>query len=106
MFKNIIALVVVSLLVCFEATASAGQWLLNKLFDIHSGIAGYLAGVFSETYSWVVFLSKALALFIFPAVLTGMIAFLFWAVRRYRMPHVLPVFWILWVVQAVVVLLH
>ena len=107
MLKHIIILVLVSAMVTYDTTKTWVESALHKFIWGHDQIVAGLSHVFSQasdTPLWVTLLSRSLALFIIPLIITGFFAFGFWAVRRYKMPYFMLVFWFVWVLEVAVIL--
>jgi hypothetical protein len=102
MLKNIISLIVASLLVLLLA-----QYLtigLHWLQTINSDFYNYSKDIFTGKAIGAI-LRQLIGLLLIPIVLAGIPALLYYAVYRKSMPHFNAVIWILWIILATTMLL-
>jgi hypothetical protein len=101
--KHLAALVILTLIVLLAhgvMHTGLGLWM-----DLQSWLANYLAEVFSESGAggWI---KKILTFLAVPLVATFIPAGIYWCIKRRSIAHLTEIFWILWIIQAVIFILN
>lgn len=101
--KHLAALVILTVIVLLGHSfihSSLGLWM-----DLQSWLANYLGEVFTGggAGGWI---KKVLTFLAVPLVVTFVPAGIYWCMKRSTMPHMKEIFWVLWIVQAVVFTLN
>lgn len=102
LIKQIVALIVLSLVVLF--VNSPLNALLHSLIDFHQWITDSLATIFSTGKTGDI-IKALLTLLLVPAVLAGIPALVYWGMKRSAMPYLWPIIWAAWLIQTVAVTL-
>jgi sulfite exporter TauE/SafE len=102
LIKHIAALILLSLLILLAGSFFTS--LLNEVTNIHHWFIKLLSHIFTsqDTARW---LRDLLAMLALPA-LAGLIPCgVYWSLKRKPMPYTLYVIWLVWIIQAVAILL-
>ena len=100
--KNIIALIVLSLIVIFANDVINS--LLNEVVNLHHVFDNLVGQVFSGGTVGNT-LRQLITIFIFPALIAGIPGCVYYLMKKRSMPHMLIIFWAAWIVQAVAITL-
>ncbi len=103
LIKHIAALVVLTLIVLLAHSfihTGFGVWM-----DLQSWLANYLGDVFSSSGAggWI---KKILAFLAVPLFVTFVPAGIYWCIKRHSMPNIKEIFWVLWIIQAMIFILN
>jgi hypothetical protein len=103
MYKQIIALLVLSLLIVIGATyfAIILQWIL----DIHQGVIHVLSRMFSTSSAGEI-ATQFVAFILMPLVVAAVIAIVYKLLRKKMVPYFMHIIWVLWIIQVTGVLLR
>lgn len=101
--KHLAALVILTVIVLLGHSvihAGLGIWM-----DLQVWLANDLGDVFSNggVGAWI---KKLLTFLAVPLFLTLVPAGIYWAMKRATMPYMKEIFWVLWIVQAVIFVLN
>ena len=93
MFKHIVALIILSVLsVIFKTQlAIVLHWIINW----HHHLSTELTSVFSQDKVGLI-AQNSLALLLIPLLVTAVVAFALWILRRKMIPFLPEVMWIIW----------
>src|SRR5690348_5743189 len=97
MLKHIVALIVLSLAIVLAMPyAQMGvQWLLAA----HDWVAQLLTEVFSGGQAGNI-AREFLALLSIPLAIALIPSIIYWFLRRHWFPYFMPIFWVVWLIQA------
>lgn len=100
--KNILALVILSLVIIFSDDLVRS--LLHEIIHLHNFFDNLVGQVFSGGTVGNA-LRKLISIFIFPILITGIPAGIYYGIKKRPMPYMLITFWAAWTVQAVAITL-
>ena len=100
--KNIAALIILSLITLFASDLVRS--LLHEIIGLHGFFDGLVGQVFSGGTVGNA-LRQLITIFIFPGLVVGVPAGIYYLMKKRTMPHSLIAFWAAWTVQAVAITL-
>ena len=93
MVKHILALIAGSFIAVL--IKSQVDRILHGILAFHDMIEKCLGIIFSHGY-WGQLIQASLALFIPPLLMSGVIALVYWLLKRDRWKHMMPFVWVSW----------
>lgn len=100
--KHIAALIILSLALLFANDLV--RMLLHEIVSLHDWFSSLLGEIFSGGKVGDG-LKQLITLFIFPGLIAGVPAGIYYGIKKHPMPHILLTFWAAWTVQAVAITL-
>lgn len=95
MAKNLVILIIVSILAVFFRTEVAQ--VIQAVLHVHDRIVDLLASVFSPG-QWGQLIELSLVLFCIPVVVGFVVSGVYWLVKRTTLPFLMEVVWVVWFV--------
>jgi hypothetical protein len=103
MIKQAIFMLALSIIVVY-----LGKFILNILHGLNAAQM-FLISKFSlllPEFSLKAILVKSIVLLVVPVILSLIIAFIYWLIKRRELPRLLEITWILWIVSSLIFVMH
>lgn len=96
MLKNLIAIILLSILILLAA--SYAQQGINLLVSLHQWIIGLMSNIFTGSEAGTL-AKKLIALLAIPFITALIPVILYWAMKRKGFSFFMPIVWVVWLIQ-------